>query len=417
MCAVAWTTAPSGIKASGMEHKAGVEGRATGRDGAGGRRPRGPRRATYRLQLHAGFGFSDAAAITGYLADLGISHVYLSPVLQAAKGSTHGYDVVDPSAVNEELGGDQGHLELQAALGRAGLGQILDVVPNHMAVATRDNRWWWDVLENGPSSVYAGYFDVDWGTPEAGHVHGNSVVLLPILGDHYGRELEAGRFGLEHCQGTFTLRYYEQQVPIAPRSLEPLVAKAARRLPRGVDPAVRAELASIGTALGRLPPSWATDRASVKERHRDKEVLRTRLKVLCTQHPEVGSALDAETEAVGANADALDALLQRQNYRLAFWRTASEEGQYRRFFDINDLVGIRVEDDAVFADSHRLVLRWLRDGVIDSLRVDHIDGLRAPRRYLARLDEAGSGVWALVEKILAGGEQLPADWPVAGTTC
>lgn len=399
-----------------MERKAGVESKAARKDGAGERRPRGPRRATYRLQLHAGFGFSDAAAITGYLADLGISHVYLSPVLQAAKGSTHGYDVVDPSTVNDELGGAQGHLDLQSALGEAGLGQILDVVPNHMAVATRDNRWWWDVLENGPSSVYAGYFDVDWGTPEASHVHGNSVVLLPILGDHYGRELEAGHFRLEHSQGTFTLRYYEQQVPIAPRSLEALVAKAARRLPRGVDPAVRAELESIGTALGRLPPSWATDRASVKERHRDKEVLRMRLMVLCTQHPEVDGALNAETEAVGAHPDALDALLQRQNYRLAYWRTASEEGQYRRFFDINDLVGIRVEEDAVFADSHQLVLRWLHEGVIDGLRVDHIDGLRDPRRYLERLDEAGSGVWALVEKILERGEQLPADWPVAGTT-
>ncbi len=401
-----------------MEHKvgAGSEHNATGRAKAGPYRQRASRRATYRLQLHAGFGFSDAAAITGYLADLGISHVYLSPVLQAAKGSTHGYDVVDPAAVNEELGGDQGYLDLQMALGEAALGQILDVVPNHMAVASRENRWWWDVLENGPSSIYAGYFDVDWGTPETSHPHNNSVVLLPILGDHYGRELEAGRFQLEHSKGTFTVRYFEQQVPIAPRSLDQLVAKAARRLPRGFDPGVRAEVESIGTALGRLPPSWATDRASVRERHRDKEVLRARLMVLCTQHPEVDAALNAETEAVGSQPDSLDALLQRQNYRLAFWRTASEEGQYRRFFDINDLVGIRVEDDAVFADSHRLILRWLHEGVIDGLRVDHIDGLRDPRRYLERLEEAGSGVWALVEKILERGEQLPADWPVAGTT-
>jgi (1->4)-alpha-D-glucan 1-alpha-D-glucosylmutase len=399
-----------------MEDKAGAESTENVREQAGRHRRRGLRRATYRLQLHAGFGFSDAAAISGYLADLGVSHVYLSPVLQAAKGSRHGYDVVDPSSINEELGGDQRYLELQSALRVVGLGQILDVVPNHMAVATRDNRWWWDVLENGPSSVYAGYFDVDWGPPEAGHVHGNGVVLLPVLGDHYGRELEAGRFQLEHCRGTFTLRYYEQQVPIAPRSLDQLVSRAARRLSRGIDPAVRAELESIGTALGRLPPSWATDRASVKERHRDKEVLRARLMVLCTQHPEVDAALNAETEAINTNPDALDAMLQRQNYRLAYWRTASEEGQYRRFFDINDLVGIRVEDDAVFADSHRLVLRWLYEGVVDGLRVDHIDGLRDPRRYLQRLEEAGAGVWALVEKILGHGEQLPADWPVAGTT-
>ena len=267
-----------------------------------------------------------------------------------------------------------------------------------------------------PSSVYAGYFDVDWGTPEGRDGRPHTVVLLPFLGDHYGRELEAGRFKLERSAGSFVLRYYDQQVPIAPRSLDQLVSRAARHLPRGIEPAVRAEVESIGTALGRLPPSWATDRASVRERHRDKEVLRARLAVLCAEHPEVAAALDAETEAANASPDALDALLQRQNYRLAFWRTASEEGQYRRFFDINELVGIRVEEDAVFADSHRLILRWIREGIIDGLRVDHVDGLRDPRAYLLRLDEAGAGVWALVEKILARGEELPPDWPVAGTT-
>ena len=377
---------------------------------------RAPRRATYRLQLHAGFDFYDATAITAYLSELGVSHVYLSPVLQAAKGSTHGYDVVDPSTVNEELGGEHGHAELQKALGEAGLGQILDIVPNHMAVASRDNRWWWDVLENGPSSVYADYFDVDWGNPEGRDGHPHPVLLLPLLGDHYGRELEAGRFNLERAAGTFVLRYFDQQVPIAPRSLDQLVSRAARHLHRGADPAVRAEVESIGTALGRLPPSWATDRGSVRERHRDKEVLRARLAALCTEHPEVAAALDAETEAVNTSPDAMDALLQRQNYRLAFWRTASEEGQYRRFFDINELVGIRVEDDAVFADSQRLILRWIREGIIDGLRVDHVDGLRDPLAYLRRLEESRTEVWALVEKILARGEELPPDWPVAGTT-
>jgi (1->4)-alpha-D-glucan 1-alpha-D-glucosylmutase len=372
-------------------------------------------RATYRLQLHAGFGFADAAAIAPYLAQLGVSHVYLSPVLQAARGSTHGYDVVDPTAVNEELGGEEGHSTLQRALGSAGLGHIVDIVPNHMAVATPDNRWWWDVLENGPSSVYASYFDVDWGSPPAGESHPGSVVLLPILADHYGRELEAGKLRLEHSRGTFCLQYEGHRLPVAPRSVDNLVSHAARRLPRNFDPAVRAELESIGTALGRLPPSWATDRASVRERHRDKEVLRARLESLC-QHPEVEAALDAEVEAANADPDALDALVRRQNYRLAFWRTASEEGQYRRFFDINELVGIRVEDAAVFADSHRLILRWLDAGVIDGLRVDHVDGLRDPAAYLERLASASAGGWVVVEKILARDEQLPEDWPVAGTT-
>lgn len=378
-------------------------------------RARALKRATYRLQLHAGFGFADAARISPYLADLGVSHAYLSPVLQAAKGSMHGYDVVDPSSVNEELGGDAGHRQLQEALGQAGLGQVLDVVPNHMAVSTADNRWWWDVLENGPSSVYASYFDIDWTAPDQREGH-NNVVLLPVLGDHYGRELEAGRFQLTHQKGAFTLRYYDNQVPIAPRSLDQLVSRAARRLPRSVEPGVRAELESIGTAYGRLPPSWATDRASVRERHRDKEVLRARLDALCTGHPEVDQALTAEAKAVSQDPDQLDVLLQRQNYRLAFWRTASEEGQYRRFFDINDLVGIRVEDDNVFADSHQLVLRWLRDGVIDGVRVDHIDGLRDPLAYLQRLSAASSGGWVLVEKILEHAEELPANWPVHGTT-
>jgi (1->4)-alpha-D-glucan 1-alpha-D-glucosylmutase len=384
-----------------------------------GRRVKGraPRRATYRLQLHAGFAFSDAAQVAPYLALLGVSHVYLSPVLQAAKGSTHGYDVVDPTAVNEELGGEEGHARLQKALGEADLGQVVDIVPNHMAVSSSDNRWWWDVLENGPSSVYAAYFDVDWGAPQAleGDPHA-SVVLLPILADHYGRELEAGKFRLVHNHGSFTLRYLDQELPIAPRSLDHLVSRASRRLPRNLEPAVRAEVESIGTALGRFPPSWATDRASVRERHRDKEVLRARLEALCREHPEVDAALTGEAGAVGSDPDQLDLLLQRQNYRLAFWRTASEEGQYRRFFDINDLVGIRVEDDTVFADSHRLVLHWLREGVIDGLRVDHVDGLRDPRTYLERLAGARPDAWVLVEKILARGEELPGDWPVAGTT-
>ena len=376
-------------------------------------RKRGPRRATYRLQLRSDFTFHDAALVAGYLARLGVSHVYLSPVLQAAKGSTHGYDVVDPAAVNDELGGDRGYVELQKALGEAGLGQVVDIVPNHMGVSTRDNRWWWDVLENGPSSVYASHFDIDWHAPDAGR---DNVVLVPILGDHYGRELEAGHLKLKHSAGSFVVRYFDHEVPIAPQSLDTLVAEAAHRLPVRTDPAVRAALVSIAAGLGSLPPCSATDRASVKERHRDKQVLRARLAELCEAVPEVAEAIQAEVDHVNAGPDALDALLQRQNYRLAFWQTASEEGRFRRFFDINDLVGIRVEDGGVFADSHRLILRWLRDGVIDGLRIDHIDGLRDPATYLERLNQAGFGVWALVEKVLARGEELPGNWPVAGTT-
>ncbi len=370
---------------------------------------RARRRATYRLQLQGGFSFEDAARVAPYLASLGVSHVYLSPLLQAAKGSTHGYDVVDPWTVSEELGGDEGYQVLQAALGTAGLGQVLDVVPNHMA-AKPGNRWWWDVLENGPSSIYAGYFDIEWGARNA---EAGGLLLVPVLADHYGRELEAGRLRVERRGGRFIVRYFDHELPIAPRSADQLLGRAARRLPRG---STRALLESLADALGHLPPSWATDRASVKERHRDKELLRERLDELCQTYPSVPAALDAEIEALNSSPDALDALLCRQNYRLAFWRTASEEAQYRRFFDINELVAIRPEDDAVFAASHRLILRWLADGVIDGLRVDHIDGLRDPKAYLQRLWDASSGGWLVVEKILGHDEQLPADWPVAGTT-
>ena len=306
-------------------------------------RPRGPRRATYRLQLHAGFGFGDAAGIAGYLAELGISHVYLSPMLQAAKAARTA-TTLSIRDRQRELGGEPAARARSHAPWGVGWARCWTSCPttwpSRAATTVVVGRARKRAVER-----YAGYFDVDWGPPDNGHADPSGAVLLPFLADHYGRELEAGRFHLEHDRGSFTLRYFDQQVPIAPRSLDQLVARAARHLPRSLEASVRAELESIGTALGRLPPSWATDRASVKERHRDKEVLRARLEALCTAHPEVGAALDDEAQAVGDNPDALDALLQRQNYRLAFWRTASEEGQYRRFFDINELVGIRVEDD------------------------------------------------------------------------
>lgn len=384
-----------------------------------GRPARTLRRCTYRLQLHSGFDFDRVADVSGYLAELGVSHAYLSPVLQAARGSTHGYDVVDPTRVNEELGGEAGHARLQKALGRAGLGQLLDVVPNHMAIGGRENAWWWDVLENGPSSVYASYFDVDWDPPESKL---RNVVLLPILGDHYGRELEAGRLRIEREGSSFVLRYFDHVAPIAPRSLDTLLACAARLMSSEADPTGDdapnpiAELESIATAFGRLPISTRTDPESVRERHRDKEILRVRLGELCVAAPEVARALDRAIEELNADPDQLDALLERQNYRLAWWRTAGEELDYRRFFDINDLAAIRAEDPEVFAESHGLVTGWLAEGVIDGVRVDHVDGLRDPGRYLDRLAAASPAAWVVVEKILEGDEELPKQWPVAGTT-
>src|SRR5437764_2658623 len=334
--------------------------------------------ATYRVQLHAGFTFDDAAAQAQYLSELGISHLYCSPYLQAAKGSTHGYDVVDHSRVNVELGGEDGHRRLQEPLGRAGLGQVLDVVPNHMAIPGRENAWWWDVLENGPSSIYASYFDVDWDPPEAKL---RNTVLMPILGDHYGRVLEAGELKLRRDGGGFTVHYYDHVLPVAPRSLDDLLAAAARRC-RSM------ELESLATFFGRLPPSYLTDRASVRERHRDKEVLRASLGRLLSEQPDVAAAVDAEVTAINADHDRLDALLERQNYRLAFWRTAGRELDYRRFFDIHTLAALRMEYEAVFADTHELVIKWLERGVVDGLRIDHPDGLRDPDGYLRRLERA-----------------------------
>jgi (1->4)-alpha-D-glucan 1-alpha-D-glucosylmutase len=365
-----------------------------------------PRAATYRVQLHGGFTFDDAAAIADYLAALGPSHLYCSPILQAAAGSTHGYDIVDYGQLNSELGGMPGYRRLTGRLAEAGLGEVLDIVPNHMALAGRANAWWWDVLENGPSSVYASYFDIDWDPPQRKLA---ATVLMPVLADQYGRVLEAGELVLERQDGSFTVRYYDHQAPISPRTLGGLLIKASAR-------AGSEELESLAVAFSRLPHAHRTDRAAVTERHRDKEVLRGRLAELCQAGPSVAKAIDAEVEAVNSDPDALDELLSQQNYRLAYWRTGAEELSYRRFFDIETLAGLREEDKAVFADTHRLILSLVADGSVDGLRVDHVDGLADPEGYLARLRDATGGAYVIVEKILEVGEQLPATWPVAGTT-
>jgi (1->4)-alpha-D-glucan 1-alpha-D-glucosylmutase len=363
--------------------------------------------ATYRVQMRAEFGFDDAAAIAGYLSDLGVTHLYSSPYLQAGKGSTHGYDVLDHSRPNAELGGSAAHARLCEALGQAGLGQILDIVPNHMSIASpQQNKWWWDVLENGQSSRYAGYFDVDWKPIEA---RNRDTVLMPILGDHYGREVEAGLVKVARTGGGFSFHYFDHSMPIAPRSLNDLLNEAASEV--GSD-----ELAFLADSFGNLPISTATDFESVTRRHRDKEVLRSALARLCEEKPEIAAAIDSVVERINASPVKVDALLDRQNYRLAFWKTAVQELDYRRFFDINTLISLRMEDERVFEDSHRLILKWVREGVLDGLRVDHPDGLRDPAEYFRRLNRAVPRGWIVVEKILEPGEALPAGWPVAGTT-
>lgn len=363
---------------------------------------RTPPRATYRLQLHAGFTFADARAALPYLVELGISHLYLSPVLQAAPGSLHGYDVVDPDRVSAELGGEGEFRALAEAAHAAGLGILLDIVPNHMSIAGAGNRWWRDVLENGPASYYASAFDLDWSFDD-------NRVLLPVLGERYGRSLFTGAFAVERAEGRYELRAHEQRFPLSPRTLGPLLRAAGARIDH-------AELDYLGEALAGLPSSREREHEARWRRHRHRAVLLARLAELTAADPAVDAAIAAEIAAINSDPLALDALLETQNYRLVHWRVAGDQLSYRRFFDVTSLVGIRTEDPDVLAAGHRRVFGWLADGTIDGVRVDHVDGLREPRRYLTALRERAPGAWIVVEKILATHERLPESWPVEGTT-
>lgn len=362
--------------------------------------------ATYRLQVHAGFGFDRAAGIADYLHQLGISHVYSSPYLQAAPGSQHGYDVVDHHKVNEELGGSEAHDRFSKRLGACHLGQVLDIVPNHMAISGRRNRYWWDVLENGPASRYANYFDIDWRSHEE---RLRNKLLVPILGDHYGHVLSRGEIKVKRQGGEFFLQYFEHELPVAPKSLPAIIQPAAAQ--SGSD-----YLAFLGDSLAGLPDAASKNRASVAERHRDKEVIRGLLERLFEEVPFIAQTVDSILEKLEKDANALDEFLEHQNYRLSYWRTSQQDLGYRRFFDVNTLVGLRMESPQVFADTHALILGWLREGVLDGIRVDHPDGLRDPREYFERLREAAEDVWIVAEKILEPGESLPSAWPIDGTT-
>ncbi|HEX5431854.1 MAG TPA: malto-oligosyltrehalose synthase, partial [Bryobacteraceae bacterium] len=363
-------------------------------------------RSTYRLQFHADFDFDAASAIVDYLRDLGISHVYCSPYLQAAPHSTHGYDTVDYHRVNRELGGEAGRSRFLRKLRESGLGQVLDIVPNHMAIAGRENAWWWDTLENGTSSRYAPYFDIDWNAPEE---RLRNKILLPLLEDHSGRVIEAGKLKLERCGGAFVVRYGDHTFPIAPESMAPLLAQCAHR--RG-----SRELGFLADALARLPAPSQGDWNSLMAHHRNKETIRELLERLCSEHPDLAASIDSTLQEVNGNPDELDELLLRQNYRLSRWHTAARELVYRRFFDINTLVGIHAEDERVFADTHELILQWLGDGSLDGVRVDHPDGLRDPEQYFHRLRDAAPQAWIVAEKILQEGERLPSSWEICGTT-
>jgi len=389
--------------------------------------PRAPARlplTSYRLQLGATCGFRDAAGLLPYLADLGVTECYCSPVLAARPGSPHGYDVCDHGRLSQDLGGAQGFVELAEAARARGMGIVVDFVPNHMAADPRANPWWRSVLENGPSSPYAAYFDIDW-DPVKPELKGR--LLLPILGEQYGVTLEAGRLLLELGAAGLVLRYYDHDLPLNPRQLrmvlEHNMAELEHVLPPGAPDLT--EYQSIIFHLEHLPVYTTTELALVDARRREKDVALGRLAGLLDRAPLVRVHLERNVAAFNgtpgqpASFDLMHRLLEAQPYRLASWRTAMHEINYRRFFDVNELAGIRQEEPAVFEATHRLLAELVAEGAVTGVRLDHVDGLFEPGAYLRQLAERladGGPVWTLVEKILAPGERLPPQWPVHGTT-
>jgi len=361
--------------------------------------------STYRLQLHKEFRFDDAAAIADYVRALGISHVYCSPYLQAAPGSSHGYDVVDHRRVNEELGGAAAHQRFCEKLGAIRLGQILDIVPNHMSLG-RENHYWWDVLENGPSSRYASFFDIDW-QPQEERLR--DKVLVPVLGDQYGRVLQAEGIKINRSGSRFLVGAAGQEYPASPNSLPAILFRAAEY-------AKSDTLSFLAASYGRLPVPEYWDRRQILTRHRDKNVLNSMLGRLCVEEPTTCEAIDRSVAEINGNLDALDDFLSQQNYRLSYWKTADQQLGYRRFFDVNTLIGLRIERVHVFEETHALILDWLREGVLEGVRIDHPDGLRDPLEYFRRLREAAPEAWIVGEKILEPGEFLREDWPIEGTS-
>jgi (1->4)-alpha-D-glucan 1-alpha-D-glucosylmutase len=416
--------------------------------------------STYRLQLNNRFRFTDACAVVSYLHDLGISDLYTSPYLKARKGSMHGYDIVDPTRLNPEVGTEEEYDSFVNELGKYGMGHILDIVPNHMCCES-DNPWWMDVLENGPCSPYAAFFDIDW-DPAVRKLAGK--LLIPLLGDQYGKVLEKQELKLVFEEGAFFIYYYEQKFPILPETYTDILQHRLEELRDLLceDNPRLTEFLSIVTALKHLPPVTETNPENIRERYREKEIVKKRLLALCTQSPEIKDHLDQNIGIFNGVAgdskslDLLDGLLDGQLWRLSHWRVATEEINYRRFFDINNLSAIRTENPLVFEETHSLILRLVKERKITGLRVDHTDGLYDPLEYFSRLqsscfnnlvlpetldavvsaeNEQGEATgtldpykrllesepqykpfYIIGEKILIRAEKMPEDWPVFGTT-
>jgi (1->4)-alpha-D-glucan 1-alpha-D-glucosylmutase len=381
--------------------------------------------STYRLQLHAGFPFAAAADAAEYLARLGAGACYTSPYFTATPGSTHGYDVVNHNAINPELGGPGGHALFVARLSTFALGHIVDLVPNHMGINTEANAWWRDVLENGPSSPAARFFDIEW-TPVKASLH--AKLLLPILGDQYGKVLERGELSLAFRDGTLVLRYNDQELPTDPKHIPDVLRHAIEPMTAelGADNPQLHEFLSILASLQNLPGQTELDATQAAERQREKEVARARLARLLVDSPSIGAHIEKAVRDINGEVgrpesfDALHHLLEAQAYRLSYWRTASHDINYRRFFDVNSLAGLRVEDPVVFAATHELIAELLRNNSVQGLRIDHPDGLFDPARYFQMLQQlpsaSGDPLYVVAEKILSTGEALPRQWTVAGTT-
>ena len=371
--------------------------------------------ATYRVQFNKDFRFDDAAVLAPYLRGLGISHLYASPILQARKGSTHGYDVTDPTRVNPELGDDESLARLSAALKDSGIFLLLDIVPNHMA-ASPENPWWTDLLENGQASAYAGYFDIMWEPAGAGT---EEKLLLPILGSPYGTALENCEFKLGIDAGGLHASYFAWKLPLDPTTWTAVLEHAG--LP---------EMSDVLDTLSRLPARTATEWESLETRRRETARVKQALWEYYRSEPAVRDAVDAslrKQEGIKGDSssfDALDCLLSAQPYVVAYWRAAREKINYRRFFDVSELVSVRAELDEVHEASHALVYDLIARGIVHGVRIDHIDGLYDPLDYLLRLQARQPGLYVVVEKILTrfkdeSGitvEELPEEWETCGTS-
>jgi len=378
--------------------------------------------STYRLQLRKEFPFPAATQIVPLLDRLGVTHCYCSPVLMSAPGSTHGYDVNDYHHIDTELGGRTAFDEFAAAAKARQMGIVLDFVPNHMGIHGSSNRWWQDVLECGRNSPHADFFDIDW---TEGNPNGRARVLVPVLEDQYGVVLEAGKIAIHYEDGAFAVHYYENRFPVSPATYAQLLRGAAAR--PECSPAGRDRLTEIGDAFASLPLNRGADEPIGR---RPRNELKAQLAALHDADPAVQSAIAAHLADVNgvegdpSSRNQLDDILGEQHYRLAYWKTGAHEVNYRRFFAIDTLIGLRMENPQVFTETHRMIGGLIREGLVCGLRIDHIDGLRNPAEYLERLQTLGDGegttqdgpLYVVVEKILEAGEELDRTWLTHGTT-